>query len=143
MPTRTNKAHKAYMQHRRVTKDQSACTFCAINEGHPELVELTKSHKVITNKFPYSQWDGQGVVEHLMIVPKKHTDSLNDLDFEESHEYLQLVSYYEKRGYNIYARSPVSNRKTILHQHTHLIKLDNRSKKIILFLRKPRIIFFK
>ena len=143
MPTRTYKLDKLYEDHRKKTKNIKTCQFCSISEGNPELVEMTKSLKVITNKFPYSQWDSQGVVGHLMIEPKKHIDSLNDLSLEEAYEYLQLVSDYENKGYNIYARAPVSNRRTIVHQHTHLLKLDGKSKKVIIFTHKPRIIYFK
>ena len=143
MPARSYKAAKEYKKHRHQTKSNNLCQFCEIQKGNPELVEITKSLKVITNRFPYSLWDGQGVVDHLMIVPKKHLDSLNDLSLEEAHEYLQLVSRYENEGYNIYARTPVSNRRTIVHQHTHLIKLDGLSKKVIVYNDKPKIIFFK
>jgi len=143
MPNRTRKAEKEYKDHRKKSKNSTICQFCEIHEGNPELIEMTKSLKVITNRFPYSQWDSQGVVDHLMIVPKKHLDSLNDLSLEEAHEYLQLVSVFEKRGYNIYARAPVSNRKTIVHQHTHLLKLDGISKKILVYMSKPKIIYFR
>lgn len=143
MPNRTYKLDRKYKEHRKKSKNSKACQFCEINEGHPELVETTKSLKVITNKFPYSLWDSQGVVEHLMIVPKKHLDTLNDLSLEEAYEYLQLVGEYENNGYNIYARAPVSNRRTIVHQHTHLLKLDGKSKKVVVYLKKPKVIYFK
>lgn len=143
MPSRSRQAAKEYKRYREQTKNSNVCQFCEIEQGNPELVEMTKSLKVITNRFPYSLWDGQGVTDHLMIVPKKHLYSLNDLTLDEAHEYLQLVSRYEKDGYNIYARAPASNRRTIVHQHTHLIKLDGSSKKVIVYNNKPKIIFFK
>ena len=49
------------------------CPFCAITAGSNQLVEDGTAHKVIRNRFPYSLWDGQRVIDHLMVVPKKHT----------------------------------------------------------------------
>lgn len=87
--------------------------------------------------FPYTQWDGQGVVDHIMVIPKKHTDTLSDLTSHEAIEYVELIASYESRGYSVYSRSPSSTRKTVVHQHTHLIKLDNQTKKLLFYLKKP------
>ena len=115
------------------------CPFCAITAGSDQLVEDGTAHKVIRNIFPYSLWDGQRVIDHLMVVPKKHTDSLSSLKSREKTEYVDILSKYESRGYNVYARAPQSTSKSVLHQHTHLIKLSGKTPRFILLLRKPYI----
>lgn len=134
--TRSTKEENSYVRYRK-TSSGSACPFCEINHGHEQYVEETDSLKVIRNRTPYSIWDGQGVVEHLMIIPKAHTDSLKDLGDDVAVEYMNLLSSYESRGYNVYARAPVSSVKSIVHQHTHLIKLDGHNKRFVFMLRKP------
>lgn len=87
-------------------------------------------------------WDGQGVLDHLMIVPKAHTDKLGGLSEQAAIEYLQLIDRYETKGYNLYARAPGSTVKTVVHQHTHLILLDGQDRRFVLALRKPFYIRF-
>lgn len=121
---------------RRNSKNRE-CPFCAIEKGHSEYIEETRFLKVIKNLIPYSVWDGQGVVAHLMIVPKEHTDKLGDLSAEAAVEYLKLIDKYETLGYNLYARAPASTVKTVAHQHSHLIKLDHKPRNFLFLLRKP------
>lgn len=134
--TRSTKEEHQYSRHRKSHHD-SKCPFCQIEEGHKQYVEETDNLKVIHNRTPYSIWDGQGVVDHLMIVPKMHTDSLKDLGDDAAVEFMKLLSNYESRGYNVYARAPTSSVKSVVHQHTHLIKLDGHNKRFVLMLRKP------
>lgn len=134
--TRSTKEERLYRQHRKDYID-SECPFCLIKKLDAQYVEETKNLKVIRNHFPYSIWDGQGVVDHLMIVPKRHTDKLGSLSLEAAGEYISLVDKYELDGYNVYARAPGSNVKSIVHHHTHLIRLDGETRRFIFLLRKP------
>lgn len=113
------------------------CPFCAIDRGHVQYVEETKYLKVIRNRIPYSIWDSQGVIDHLMIIPKKHTDKLGDLHDKARVEYIGLIDKYESKGYNLYARAPASKTKSVTHHHTHLIQLDHKERRFIFLLRKP------
>jgi diadenosine tetraphosphate (Ap4A) HIT family hydrolase len=139
MATRSPKEEKVYKAHRKNEHSKTSCIFCDIGPGHMQLVRETKSFKIVRNIFPYSHWDGQDVVDHLMIVPKLHTDTLSDLQSHEAIEYVELMSSYESQGYNVYARAPQSNRKTVVHQHTHLIKLNGKNRKFLLYLEKPHV----
>lgn len=143
MATRTRQDEKRYALHRKTVHTKTDCIFCEYQEDSPYFLHQTKSFKIIKNQFPYTQWDGQGVLDHIMIVPKKHTDTLSDLTSHEAIEFVELVSSYEIRGYSVYSRSPGSTRKTIFHQHTHLIKLDNRTKRFLVYIRKPYLLFMK
>lgn len=135
---RSRHEESIYRKHLKTAKAE-ACVFCAIQKGDDQYVEETEYFKVIKNNFPYSLWDGQTVVDHLMITPKKHTDSLKSMKSAEKVEYVDLLEKYEKQGYNVYLRAPVSVIKTVVHQHTHLIKTEGGPKKLVLHMRKPYI----
>ncbi len=138
MATRSRKEEKQYTQHRKKEHYHKECIFCRLDTGS-ELVRETKSYRIIKNLFGYSLWDGQGVTDHLLIVPKKHTDTLSALTRDETIEFMDIVSSYELQGYDYFGRAPLSNRKTVVHQHTHLVKLDRLSKKFLLYTKKPHI----
>lgn len=128
--------YKAYVAKQRRLK-KADCAFCAIDMNSDQLVRETPHFKVIINIFPYSIWDGEAVDDHLMIVPKKHTDKLGSLPTAAASELLQLIDSYEDEGYNLYARAPGSAIKSIVHQHSHLIKPKGNRKRLIFFSRKP------
>ena len=134
--TRSTQEEKNYNKYRKTAKSD-ACPFCAINKGHEQYITETKHLKVIRNRTPYSLWDGQGVLEHLMVIPKVHTDSLKDLHGDAANEYVDLLSSYELQGYNVYARAQASSVRSVVHQHTHLIKTDGRSRSFLFMLRRP------
>ena len=139
---RTKKQQKEYHKY---TKNlpPNVCVFCDINKDHEQYVSEGRYFKIITNKFPYSFWDGQNVEDHLMIVPIKHTVSFAEMSNEEKIEYLSFVEDYEKLGYDIYARAPQSIVKSVLHQHTHLIKPSGKGKNIAILIRKPYLLFLR
>jgi len=133
--TRSRQEDLIYKAH--LARQPKGCSFCAIKKGDAQYIDSTKSFKVIRNIFPYSIWDGQAVADHLMVVPKKHTESLGGLNAAQSSEFIKLIDRYEKQGYNIYARAPQSEIKSIPHQHTHLIKTKGAPKKLLFLMRKP------
>jgi len=132
LSTRTQKNIKNYKKHKQTTPSD-ICVFCLSKKGDESYVSSTKSFKILRNIFPYSTWDLQNVTDHLMIIPKKHTDTLNDLTTHEAIEYVNLLGSYESRGYNVYARSPGSGMKTVVHQHTHLIKTEGAVKRLLIY----------
>ena len=123
---------------RNTNEDQGkGCPFCAMSEGHPQFVRETEYLKVIKNRCPYSLWNDQGVVDHLMIVPKQHTGKLGDLNSEAADEFMALIGDYEEKGYCFYGRALHSKVRSEPHQHTHLMKLDNKKRNFLLMARKP------
>lgn len=135
MSTRTRKETKRYARHRKIPK--SGCEFCNFNSESTGFIKETEHFVVIENAFKYTLWDSLTVTEHLMVVPKKHIDTLSDISDKEAVEFFRLISEYEDQGFNVYARTPVSKMKSVVHQHTHLIKTTGRPKSFILALRKP------
>lgn len=83
---------------------------------------------VVPNIFPYAVWDFCAVTDHLMVIPKLHTEAIGELEPMMIQEYMELILRYEIEGYNFYARAPKSATKSIAHQHMHLIKTDNAPK---------------
>ncbi len=136
-PRSTKIEHSYQRLRRRAHTLVEDCPFCSINQYSPQFIEETSMFQVIRNIAPYSIWDGQGVSDHLMIIPKWHTEKLGDLDGDAASEFLKLVDKYEERGYSLFARAPLSKMKSVIHQHTHLILSNSKHKNFILYFRKP------
>ena len=135
---RSRKETKLYDKYQ-LTVDKTRCSFCHLKENGDQVVEETDSFLVVRNLFPYSIWDGQEVVDHLLVVPTLHTDTLSKLPPAAAAEFLQIIGRYESQSYNVYTRAPGSHMKSIVHQHTHLIKTVGLPKKFVFLLRKPYI----
>jgi diadenosine tetraphosphate (Ap4A) HIT family hydrolase len=136
--SRSRKEVKEYTEYQK-TLDKNVCSFCVVTNSDEQFISATTYFKVIRNIFPYSIWDGQTVVDHLLITPKAHTDTIKDMPDEQKVEYVNLLEEYEHKGYNIYARAPGSRMKSIVHQHTHLIKSEGDPKKITIHFAKPYV----
>ncbi|MFZ1323992.1 MAG: HIT domain-containing protein [Candidatus Saccharimonadales bacterium] len=132
--TRHHKQISRYEKHLKA-KPAGACAFCINNPDDDNYSVETKSFKILRNIFPYNTWDLQDVTDHLLIVPKKHIVSLNNLTANEAIEYVDLLGSYESRGYNVYSRAPASGMKSVSHQHTHLIKTSGKPKRVLLYTK--------
>lgn len=139
MTTRSRKENKVYRTHIKNVHKKTKCIFCDLKEGDAQFIKETKSFKIVKNAFPYSFWDNQTVIDHIMILPKKHVDSISSFTAQESIEFVDILSSYELQGYNIWARSPKSILKSVIHQHTHLIKPGNKRWKFLFYIHKPNI----
>lgn len=135
---RSRKNVRLYKKYLRTQRPNDECAFCALGASDPQYISESEHFKVIRNRFPYDLWDAQRVVDHLMLVPKQHTNTLKNLTPNESKEYIEQISMFESDGYNIYARTPGSSMKSIVHQHTHLIRIEPKSRRrIIITTAKP------
>lgn len=135
---RSRRNEKAYRKY--LANNKEVCAFCSINKGHPQYIAETKSFKVVRNDFPYKVWNRQVVIDHLMVIPKKHIRSLAELTADEAAEYVKLIGGYEQRGYHMYARATNSATRSFVHQHTHLIQGDGRLHRFLLFVYKPYVL---
>lgn len=136
--TRSRKSVKTY-QHRQKTveRPQDGCVFCMIDDTAPQYIGKTEHFKIIQNIFPYTLWDSQTVLDHILVVPAKHTDTLADISPLEAQDFVRLISDHESKGYSVWARPPGAITKSLTHQHTHLIKLSGRSIRFLLYFRRP------
>ena len=138
---RTYKSQKEYDNFAKTRKKDAPCQFCELTNDSTQVVKIFKNFKVIKNIFPYSNWDARKVIDHLMVVPNVHTETLSSLGNQAAIEFVSIISEYETVGYDVYARSPHSTVKSVPHQHTHLIKTGGKKYKVLLHLVKPYISF--
>lgn len=135
--TRSRKQTIRYHKHLKKLAKRPDCVLCAIAPNSPQFVSQTKHFMVARNTFPYSLWDEHSVVDHLMLIPRAHTDTLSSLPPSAAQEFFDIIRHYEQRGYNVFARAPGQGTKSVAHQHTHLIKSGKKRKRFMAASRKP------
>jgi diadenosine tetraphosphate (Ap4A) HIT family hydrolase len=116
------------------------CPFCDPAEINYRMLEQTEHAYVIPNKNSYDVWEHHRVLEHLMVIPKRHVDTRNDLNDAELIDLTRLTTKYEAAGYSVYARANTNPNRSVTHQHTHLIKIDTKSPSISLYMRNPYVV---
>jgi len=130
---------KSYKKQRSKDKQAGVCPFCDLTGER--IVEATDLCVVVPNLTKYDLWELHKVQEHLMVIPRRHVESLDELTTEEMLDIMQVIAKYERRGYNVYARGVGFVRRSVKHQHTHLIKVSNKSPKFTIFFTKPYWLF--
>jgi diadenosine tetraphosphate (Ap4A) HIT family hydrolase len=94
------------------------------------------------SNFAYDLWEFRDVLEHLLIAPKRHVESLLELTPEERADIMEIAARYEADHYDIYARGVASITRTVpKHQHTHLIKSADKPSKLAVYVTKPHFLF--
>lgn len=120
-------------------KEQPGCALC-----DPTQLKIIKEYRhswLVHNRYPYDLWEGRAVMEHLMVLPKRHLAGFGQFTRDEKHEILDLIAEYEADGFDIYARSVHSTERSVgLHQHTHLIKVRPQPPKFIMYLARPYLL---
>jgi diadenosine tetraphosphate (Ap4A) HIT family hydrolase len=103
---------------------QVGCPFCQIGDQSEdrEILEENQAFWLIRADFPYAVFFGNEVVDHLLIVPKKHVEGIAGLTADERRVLIEMISRYEAKEYLFFGRSPNDSTKSVAHQHTHLIK---------------------
>ena len=132
------------MYHFRKTRNKYAgypkpavCPFCDEAELAKSKVSETEHAYVMKNRTFYDVWELSRVVDHLMVVPKRHVGSLSELTDAEKAEIMTVIGQYESTDYNVYARAVANKRRSVKHQHTHLIKTNHKMAWFFLHIRKP------
>lgn len=129
-----------YLKYRTHPRPDS-CPFCDLEKNRREIVSESKHAFVIRNDFKYDLWELRRVVDHLMIIPRRHVRSLSELSAEERSDIMEFMAEYASQGYDVYARSVDSVHRTVpLHQHTHLIKTNGKVARFALYLLKPYLL---
>lgn len=115
-------AYEAYL-----AESDGSCSFCSLVEHKTDqVIEDTGHFLFVKNRFPYITWDGKQVLEHCMIVPSRHIVMLDELNEHEVHEFVKLITKYEKGGFSVYLRATSDPTRSVSHQHTHLIRLSTK-----------------
>jgi diadenosine tetraphosphate (Ap4A) HIT family hydrolase len=133
------KTRKAYATYNAGDKAAEGCTLCK-EVGTPKILRENSTMFVIPNRVPYDLFEDLAVLDHLMIMPKRHVESLFDFSDEEKLDYMALVGEYEAQGYSIYSRGSGQVNRSVKHQHTHLLMLDDKKPKFIFYTAKPHIL---
>ena len=82
------------------------CAFCIlIRDGGTQVVETRQHCLVIKNRYPYDNWDNYGVIDQLMVIPRRHVVAFHELLPEE-----QRASGGGERGY---LRCPEDQREAL------------------------------
>lgn len=119
-------------------RQKRACSFplCQGDPSQPIVAENDTMY-IIENRATYDIFEGRRVLDHRMVIPKRHVETLADFTDQEKLDHMAIIGQYEKDGYNVYARGVGSVSRSVKHQHTHLIKLTNTQPKGIVFIKKP------
>ena len=121
-PNGTGKKYKKYAENRK--SEGEYYNFYDRVMRDDSVIEKFEHFALVENLFPYQIWDGFEVEKHLLLIPKRFTETISDFSSAEKEEYFEILSKYEAKGFSIYARAAQNVRKTVKHQHTHLIILD-------------------
>lgn len=130
-----NHRRKTIQKYRSRQKTQT-CPFCSANTL-ASAVYKDESIYIVPNLTKYDLWELHDVVDHLLIIPKRHVETLGELTNKEQLAIMDCVADYEAKGYSIYARGVGFVKRSVKHQHTHLIKTSNKKPRLAIFLQKP------
>jgi diadenosine tetraphosphate (Ap4A) HIT family hydrolase len=138
MATHYRKTRKIYAERKKVTN----CPFC--DYADKETIVYEDAHIfIVPNLTKYDLWELHDVTEHLLVMPKRHVLSLAELTDQEQLAIMQRIAQYEAKGFNVYARGVGFARRSVAHQHTHLIKASNKPAKFSMFIQKPYLLIKK
>lgn len=138
---RTPQKQKEYLKY---LVNSDGCDFCqTASDIHATVIKDMPDFWIINARFPYQIWDGCTVVEHLLLVPKRHVTSVHELTDDEKKSYVDMIGEYEDKGYVVYSRSPRAHTKSMVHHHTHFIKLNATRVQTMVYHKKPHVLIYK
>lgn len=130
-----NHYRKTYREYKSRQRSEG-CPFCNTSTVSSAIFENDLIY-VVPNLTQYDLWELHDVEDHLLIIPKRHVETLGELSSPERLAVMDQAADYETKGYSIYARGVGFAKRSVKHQHTHLIKVTNKRPKIAIFLRSP------
>lgn len=137
------KNRQSYAKLNRSDKLRGECTFCTDTTLLDRVVRTTKTMYLMPNRTYYDMFEGLQVEDHLMIIPQRHVETIDDFSPDEKIDMMDVIGEFERQGYSVYARGVGSISRSVKHQHTHLIKLRNKRPRVIFFLRRPYFLLRK
>lgn len=132
---------KQYDSYRHTARINEDCVFCKPQKLNKPIER--ENFVILQNRFKYEIWDGCRVLDHLMVIPKRHVDRINHLTDIEKAEYVTIIGEYEAHGYSLYSRAVQSTTRSVIHLHTHLIKLDPKPIRGLFYLEKPHVLLYR
>ena len=135
------KTRTTYNKHNKADVTLQECTFCR-DQGDNVIAENDTMY-VIPNRVSYDVFESMHVIDHLMVIPKKHHETMATFDDAEKLDAMRIMGEYEAQGYSVYGRGKGSASRSVKHQHTHLLKLDNKPSSLVIYARKPYFMIAK
>lgn len=140
-PSSVGKKYAKYAKSKKTEGENYNFYDRVMKEG--KVVEKFENFVVVENLFAYQIWDGFEVKKHYLVISKNFTETISSFSPAESKEYFEILAKYESKGFSIYSRAPQSLRKTVKHQHTHLIVLDHKKRVRWLFNIAGKILWWR
>ena len=133
------KTIQTYKRLNKADKGRPTCTFC--NEiGGPNIIAENDTMFIIPNRVSYDVFEGRRVTGHFMVIPKRHVEMLGEFTDQEKIDQMTILGEYEAKGYNVYARGVGSVTRSVKHQHTHLIKANDKKARLFIYASKPHFL---
>ena len=139
--SRLRSTQKLYKKYQALHPPNSECVFC--DESQIDLKQTFNYFRLVGNRFPYESWDDHQVLQHLMLVPIRHSGHVSEFTKEEKEEYIELVGKFELEGFSIYSRAPVDITRSVDHFHAHLLQIGTKQLTFMVYLRKPHHVLRK
>src|SRR5690606_28572825 len=95
------KTHHTYRRHNAADKkSEGSCPFpsCQGRNGQMILRENDTMY-VIANRVPYDMFEGRRVEDHLMVIPKRHVETIADFTDQEMIDQMTIIGEYESQRY--------------------------------------------
>jgi diadenosine tetraphosphate (Ap4A) HIT family hydrolase len=121
---------------------KTVCTFCD-EKNLEKAIRQTDTVYVIPNRVKYDMFEGRRVLDHLLVVPKKHRESVSSFTAQEQQDIMGIIGDYEAQGYHFFGRGKQTITRSVTHQHTHLVKVENKWPFIFVYLHKVNWLFSK
>lgn len=133
------KTKQAYTKLNAADAGQTICTLCNEN-NQPRIIAKTDTMFIMPNRVAYDMFEGRRVVDHLMVIPRRHVEVVSEFTTQEKIDQVTIMGEYEALGYDAYARGAGSVSRSVRHQHTHLIKMLDKKAKLIIYTEKPHLL---
>lgn len=113
------------------------CNFCKFDKKRIEntIIEETENFYVMPTL-------GSLVDGYVLIVSKKHINSMNELTGKEKEEYFNLLSKYYNRFAEVYGKNPIvfehgtidtnNTASSVIHAHTHIVNHEYKSQEFMI-----------
>ena len=105
-------------------KRPDGCIMCAVRDGGDDVYEVYRNDHVmvVLNLYPYNPG-------HLLVVPLRHVESLDDLQDEERDAFYALIersvrlleTVYGPKGFNIGINQGQFSGASVPHLHAHVV----------------------
>lgn len=133
---------KTYKKYIKLRKTDGDCPFCN-KQRFKDVVYKDNYIYVVKNAVKYDLFDGLEVVEHLMIIPRRHLISFNEMNKAEKLAIINKMAEYESQDYSVYTRGKMNVNRSVQHHHTHIIKTNSKKTKLLLYMSKPHLLIKK